>query len=386
MKMIKTALAVCLLGSVAYGQSVQDAQKAIESEYYYKAKRMLLHVNQTAPTVESNYYLGNVYLLLDKADSAKFYYKQASAFDEGKNPLIYVSLGKLELLKNNKTGAQENFDQAIKVSKSKSPEIFYQIGAAYAGIDDALAIKNFDIAYSMDPELVINLLAYGDLFLAEKKPGDAMTKYQQAQNANPNIAVTYLRIGRVNALVGKNKEAISAFEKCVELDPNIAVGWKELGEQYYLDGQYDKVKYCFDKYLELNAEDKESRIVVAVTQYQIGDFKGAIEESRKVLADDPKNFVAYRIIFYSCYALGDSLMATDTAMANQYFMDGLDAVNKFWNISEKTVKPLDYENSAHLRCTKDTEAILYYTMFTENDSSNVGIFSEFENTVQFKDV
>lgn len=76
MKSIKTFIVLFLITSAIQAQTIQDAKKAIEAEFYFKAKKILVGINKTAPTVESNYYLGNVYTLTGNIDSAKIYYKK----------------------------------------------------------------------------------------------------------------------------------------------------------------------------------------------------------------------------------------------------------------------------------------------------------------------
>lgn len=380
MKSIKTLIAVLFIQIVAQAQTLPEAKKAIESEYYFKAKKILLSLNNTSPSVESNYYLGNVYLLTNKVDSAKYYYSKAGEFVDNKNALVFVAKGKVNLLNNKPAEAKLNFDDAIKVSKSKSAEIFYQIGDAYYKINNAEAIKYYEIAYSTDPTLIINLLAYGDAYLDMEDPGRAMTKYEQANATNANIAVTHLRLGRLHAQTGNHKSAILEFQKTLELDPNLAVAWKELGEEYYLDKQYSKVRENFNKYVELNAEDKEARIVPAVTCYQIGDYVCAIEEARKIVADDPSNFIAWRIIYYANYELGDTLRKTDAATSLLKFTEGFEAAQTYWNIPEKKVQPLDYQYSAKLAVEmKDTtKAVFYYTMAIENDTNTTAeVYTEY---------
>ena len=371
MRIIKTFIALLLMQSAIQAQTVQDAKKAIESEFYFKAKKILIGLNATAPTVETNYYLGNVYSITGSIDSAKIYYKKASELVENKNALIYVAMGKLNLLNNKPAEAKENFESAIKVSKSKSAEIFYQIGEAYYKIDNNEAIKYFDIAYSTDASLVINLLAYGDAYLASEKPSEAMTKYEQARTVNDNIAVTHLRIARIHSKTGNHKDAIAEYEKTVALDPTIAVAWKELGEEYYLAGDYAKVKPCFDKYVELNAEDKAARIVPAVTCYQIGDYTCAIEEATKIIADEPNNFIAWRILYWAHFDFGDSLRKIDAPRSATLFADGYKAVQSYWNIPDKKVIALDYPYSARLAVeVKDTaKAMFFYGMALSNDTT-----------------
>lgn len=371
MRIIKTVVALFFMTGSVHAQTVQDAKKAIESEFYFKAKKILVGINATAPTVESNYYLGNVFYINGNVDSAKIYYKKASEIVDSKNALIYVALGKLNLISGNTAEAKEHFAAAIKVSKSKSAEIFYQIGEAYYNIDNAEAIKYYEIAYGTDPSLIINLLAYGDAYLASENPSAAMTKYEQAHNVNDQIAVTHLRIARVHSKTGKSKEAIASYEETLGLDSTLAVAWKELGEEYYLDGQYSKVKKCFDKYLELNTEDKAARMTSALTRYQIGDFEGAIEEAKVIVADEPANFIGWRIIYFAYFDLGDTLRKVDAVNSQKSFVDGYAAVQTYWNISEKKVISLDYQYSARLAVeNKDTiKSIFYYDLALQNDTT-----------------
>ena len=386
MKRLTTLLVICLLQTAAFTQTIQDAKKAIEAEYYYKAKMILLKLNKALPTAETNYYLGNVYLLIDNMDSAKYYYQQTAAFDDSKNALVYVAAGKLNLLNNNTTEAKENFDYAIKMSKSKNAEVFYQIGDAYYKRNNAEAIKNYETAYGLDPGFIINLLALGDAYLDAQDPGKALTKYQLAISTNPNIAISHLREARVYILWGKHKDAIASLEKTVELDPNIAVAWKELGEEYYRDHQYDKVRKCYEKYLELNSEDIESRIVPCVSAYQIGDYEYAIDCSKSIVAVEPNNFVAYRIIAYSYKNLADSARKLDPkADVTDKITAGYEAIQNFWNISDKKLIPMDYIFSAKLASeSKDTaKAMFYYSMAIENDSTNADMLSEYGKYLYF---
>lgn len=76
MKSIKTFIVLFLITSAIQAQTIQDAKKAIEAEFYFKAKKILVGINKTAPTVESNYYLGNVYTLTAISTLQKFITKK----------------------------------------------------------------------------------------------------------------------------------------------------------------------------------------------------------------------------------------------------------------------------------------------------------------------
>ena len=86
MRIIKTFIALLFMQSAIQAQTVQDAKKAIESEFYFKAKKILIGLNATAPTVETNYYLGNVYSITGNIDSAKSITKKPANWLKIKTP------------------------------------------------------------------------------------------------------------------------------------------------------------------------------------------------------------------------------------------------------------------------------------------------------------
>src|SRR6476661_4068131 len=130
-KAVKATLGLVLIGSAVFAQSLNDAKKALDAEQYQKAKSILKGLTTSQPTNAENYfYLGNVYLKTDYADSAKM------AFNKGvtaaaTSPLSYIGLGAVELQNNNPSGAKSNFDKAISMADKKDYRPYLFIGKAY---------------------------------------------------------------------------------------------------------------------------------------------------------------------------------------------------------------------------------------------------------------
>lgn len=378
------ALMTCIV-AFATAQIPQDARKAMENENYFKARDILQKQIATGPTTELWYYLGVVYQKLDKTDSAKLLFRKAAASDESKNPFLYLGRGRLAMLEGKSQDAEDAFNKAVSVSKSKNASVFYQIGDAYFKAPDPdidQAMDYFEKAYAQDPGLIINLLEYGDAFLAKGKgdPGSARTKYELAVSEDPNSALAHYKLGNLDALAGLHKNAIKSLEKATELDPELAAAWKLLGEEYYFDKQYSKVPACFEKYVELNEEDTEARMVPCILYYQLSDYRDAISCSEDVLGDDPENYVAQRIVGYANYEIGDSLEnqnMEDTAM--YYFRKGYQAMESFWNIQDKKVKDLDFVYSARLAVQmQDTQkAEFFYAQALQSDTANPELEAEY---------
>ncbi|MEB0250104.1 hypothetical protein QN344_08140, partial [Mucilaginibacter sp. 5B2] len=79
-KISKIVLALTLVGSSVFAQSIADAKKAIDAEQYQKAKLMLKNLTVTQPTKDENFfYLGWVYILQEYPDSAKTNFQKGIA-------------------------------------------------------------------------------------------------------------------------------------------------------------------------------------------------------------------------------------------------------------------------------------------------------------------
>ncbi len=351
-------------------QTIQDAQREIESENFFKAKQILrkLQADPASDKNAVNYYLGNAYLKDDDADSAKIFYAFASS-GESKNPISYVAAGKLALLNKKKEEAKTNFDRALQTSKFKNAEVHYQIGEAHLTSPDknlSEAIKALEESVRLNPKSASYFLTLGDAYLESNDAGKALSKYESARDLDTKSAVAQIKIARVNRNGRIYPDAITALESAIKIDPNLALAYKELGEVYYLSKQYDKVGAMFKKYVELNSEDAAAKNQYITFLYAVKDYENAITEATKALQTDPNNYVYYRVIASSNLEL-------------KRYKDGYEAIQKFWALPTKNVKPIDYVNSAKLASlTGDTaQAISYFTTALSTDSLNCDLLGEY---------
>lgn len=366
---------IALAAVSANAQTIQDAQKEIENENYFKAKTILRKQLSVAnPDLSSvNYYLGNVYLKSEDKDSAIIFYKAATEAD-AKAPIAYVAAGRLALLNNQKEEAKTNFDRALQKTKYKNAEIYYQVGDAYykttANKDLPEAVKALEEAVKLSPKNSIYLIALGDAYLDSNEGGKALSKYEAARDADPQNGLALLKVARVNRAGKIYPDAIVAYENAIKADPNLALAYLELGETYYLSKQYDKVAPMFKKYVELNGDDAEAKTKYIAFLFQLKDYETVLTEVNKAIADDPNNFIYYRMAAYANYEM-------------KRYKEGYDAVQKFWNTPDKKVKPLDYVYSAKLASlVGDTaQAITYFTTALKNEPDNCDLISEFAKSL-----
>src|ERR1043165_4772546 len=356
-------------------QTLQDAQREIDNENYFRAKHILFKLmnDASANKNEVAYYLGNAYLKSDDADSAKVFYKMAYNPDT-RTALSYVANGRLSLLGKDKIGAKQNFDRALQTSKMKNANIYYEIGDAYFRpnvIDLNAAISNFEAAYNLDNKNTTIMLALGDAYLANtandnSMGGKAMNKYEDAATTNKQLALAWIKQGRLAVSGHMYDQALTAFNKALEIDQKYPVVYIELAEANYLSKQYDKVKPNFEKYLALIPGDNEARTKLASMYFQSKEYDKAIEESNKGLAQDPNNFVFQRIAGFSNYEL-------------KRYKESAEANQKFWANPGKKVKDIDYVYSAKIAAQAgDTAgARQYFERAIVNDSTNCDLLGEY---------
>lgn len=368
-------IASLLLSAVLFGQTIQDAQKAIDNENYFKAKQILykLLADGTVAKNDVYYYLGNAFLKDDDADSAKIMYKLA--YDPNtRSALGSVANGRLALLSKNNAEAKASFDRALQTTKFKNANIYYEIGDAYLRPevkDVAAAITNLEAAFNLDNKNTIIVLALADAYNAnaindQSMPGKAMNKYEYATELDSKSAIAWIKQGKI-WLTGKVYDrAIECYQKAIANDPAEAVAYKELGEAYYFTKQYDKMIEQFKKYIELSPGDYKARKGLMEMYYRNKDYEKAAEEAGKGLQTNPNDIDYLRFQFYSNFEL-------------RRYKDGYEAMKRFWDIPNVRAKPRDYIYSAKIasQAGDTARAMKFYEIALSNDSLNCDILGDY---------
>jgi len=244
MRKVFSIVMLVLGAQILFAETLQDAQREIDNENYFKAKQVLFKLLKDGSVSKNDvaYYLGNAYLKSDDADSAKVFYQMVFNQDT-RTPLGYVANGRLALLNKDKLGAKANFDRALQTSKMKNANIYYEIGDAYfrpAIIDLAAAISNFESAYNLDSKNTTIMLALGDAYRENSSTdntagGKAMNKYESASETNNALALAWIKIGRLSVRGRMYDQAIESFNKALKIDEKYPVVYKELAEAYCLE-------------------------------------------------------------------------------------------------------------------------------------------------------
>jgi tetratricopeptide (TPR) repeat protein len=89
-------------------------------------------------------------------------------------------------------------------------------------------------------------LALVDVYLAQRRPDDAIAKAQAVIKADPKVAAAYRIMGAANLEKSKIDTAIVELQKAAALDPKSAAIQLNLGEAYQRKGSTDQATtaYC----------------------------------------------------------------------------------------------------------------------------------------------
>lgn len=383
-KAITLSLGLVVMGSASFAQSLNDAKKALDAEQYQKATSMLKTlVSSQASKGENYYYLGEVYLRTEYADSARAVFTKGIAADP-KFALNYVGLGEADLASGNAASAKTNFDKAVEIASKKDyiPSMF--IGKAYVASpkpDFATALPYLQKADELDKDdkAAETFLAMGDFYAAQKKNSEALQNYMRALNIDPNLHRAKVQIGRMYKESRAFPESETALKEVIAADANYGPAYREIAELYMQWANFEPQNFDakaasalenYKKYLDLTDKSFESKLRYAQFLFYAKDFK-TLETEASALAsvskDDPKAPVVLRMRGYSAYE-------------NKNYPQSLQYMKDFFASIKDTSRIVGsdylYLGKAYLQAKNDSLALVNITKAVEKDSTNVEALTE----------
>ncbi len=257
----KLFLSLLVAGAVATGtaqaQSLKDAKAAIQAEQYDKAKGMLQNlVQKKAKDGENYFYLGQIYLVNDKVDSAQIVFQEGIT-NAPKEKLNSVGLGIVDLEKGNVGEAETKFATASQGLGKKEYEVLYYIGRAYIDApkpDYKKAVEYLTKAKELNAKDPLIPTALGDAYAGLRESSPAFVAYRDALALDDKLLAP--KIGQ--AIISRRAQAYDVvLEDLTALateHPDYGPIYRELAETYYLSS----IKAPEDQYREINQKAVEN--------------------------------------------------------------------------------------------------------------------------------
>jgi len=312
-------LSIALLAVVATSQAqdLDQAKKAIDAEQFESAKSILKSIIAAKPANgRADFYLGNVYMLQNIADSAKIYYQKGLAGSEDAN-LNHIGLGLIDLDNGNPVAAEEKFALALKDVRKKDIEEYIFIGRAYTYSlkpDYKKALEYLNKAKLINPQDAELNLALGNAYYGDKNQNEAYSAYRSAYTIDNTLIRAKMQLGVLLKGAKAYTEAVKAFDEVIAINANYGPVYRELAETYYLWGRNESAKFkaniekalvYYEKYLSLTDYSLSSRMRHADFLVLAGEYKALEAEANKMVELDKVNPRILRYLGISAYQNGN---------------------------------------------------------------------------------
>ncbi|GGH11284.1 tetratricopeptide repeat protein [Mucilaginibacter phyllosphaerae] len=382
-KISKIVLALTLVGSSVFAQSIADAKKAIDAEQFQKAKSMLKNLTVTQATKDENFfYLGWVYILQEYPDSAKTIFQKGIAVNP-KSALNYAGLGAAAFLDKDRNTATTNFNQAVALAGKDSKPYLY-VGRAYLlndvdgkvpAADANAAIAVLTKGKTVNPKDAEILVALGDALRTQSKNTEALSNYQAALDLDPKLAHAKVATGVIWKYANNFESSETEFKAALAIDPNYGPAYREWAETDVRWAFSDpkmasaKIKEAteqYKKYLSLTDLSIESRLRYADFLLLSGDFKTLQTEAQSLSGAANSNLKVYRYLGYAGYE-------------NKDYPAGLAAINTWITKADpKRIIPRDYVYLGRLQIAskQDSLGIASLRKAIAIDTTQVDVYPE----------
>lgn len=268
-----------------------------------------------------------------KINQAIEMYKEAAKADP-RNPAIYVTLARWQVLYGDYTGAMENVENALLINpnhalaKAVRGWILGKQGDFLAGeteLESAITLDpNSALAYAYLAEL------YLDRINANQADLNTLDKAIQASKTAKEKDPTLLEVHRARGLVlqstTNHEEAIQEFEAAIAMNQNLADLYILLGISYRLTDQAGKSQDALLRAIALRPDDSEPYSELASTYLKVGEFSKGIQYADEAVKRAPENPFLYGLLGTMYFKVGqysESVLPLRMAMRGGITKDGV---------------------------------------------------------------
>lgn len=279
----------------AFGADNTTAIEYFKFLQFEPAKEILL---QNQNDAEACFYLGEIYHLENKDDSAALFYKKGLSIN-AEDPYNAIGEAKLELKQNQKEASKK----IEKIAKSHKKDIGVQLAAARAfqsaGLEYDDFLKNARKANNQDPNI---LIFEGDMLLAADQVGEACAKYEMAANADESCTEAYVKYAKIYANVNPDL-SIQMLDKLLSKNPSSLVAQQTIAELYYDNGRYKKAAEVYGNFIKAGRPSERDINRYGGILFQSEEYDKVLELANVELEKNPDNMVMRRLAMYSLYEL-----------------------------------------------------------------------------------
>ena len=260
-------------------------------------------------------------------------YKQAVKADP-RNPAVYVTLARWQVLYGDYEGAMENVENALLLNQNHALALAVRgwiLGKQGEYLDGEGAIEqsleldpNSALAYAYLAEIYKDRIDSGNEDLNTRELAGQYSR--KAVDLDPTLLEVRRARGLVLEVTGNYEEAIKEFQAAVAMNQNLADLHIALGRNYKATTEYDRAADEFNKAIALKPDDAEPYAELARTYLTIGEFaKGAqyAEQAVQQDASDPYVQGLLGTLYYKSEQFNEAIMPLRLAVRGGLTEEGV---------------------------------------------------------------
>ncbi|HEY0677400.1 MAG TPA: tetratricopeptide repeat protein [Chitinophagaceae bacterium] len=315
---------------ISHSQTMEDGKKSLYYQKWLSAEKTFRElIRQQPQNIDAHYWLMQALIEQNKLAEAKQLIITAFQQTSGtvkQHPLLNVAQGELMLHDSLVADATQKFEEALKDTRQKDPDVMTAIVRAH------LNAKRTDYAYLLDllekaekrdknnPE-IFNL--QGEVYRRSGDGGKAVQAFTTALQKDEGYARADYNIGRIYLTQQNSEMFLKHFTNAVQKDPSFGPALYELYYYYYFR-DVNLAKDYLDRYIASRDPSVENEYMLLDLLYVSSKHTEALEKARRLLAKEKDSAQPrlYKLIAYSYDALKDSVNALD--FIGQYFQKAHD--------------------------------------------------------------
>lgn len=286
-------------------QSLTEATALVESGSHDRARRALEGLLVSDPSAMVRFQYGRLLLAVGQPDSARGQFEQGLAVDP-KSGLNTVGLGEVDMAQGRVAEAEDRFDRALRMTRSKDSQVYYHIGLArmnHETRDLPKAVEALARAIEIKSDAALYHLAFGRAHEASGDLNAAVRSYENAVYFDPKLAQAQVGVGSIYFRAGNYSEASRRFQAALAAAPDYAPAHLASAELYFLAKQYPMAVSHYRQFMDLVGPTPERRFTYAGYLYLNKQYAQSLDELQ-TLGNPPPNPVAYRLLAYTLFETG----------------------------------------------------------------------------------
>lgn len=272
------------------GYTHAEANLSIDSHSKARYEELIGEHTQQKPSVAeggalAHYNLGLAFRQKALYDEALREFRLAAERGEDRF-LVQQAQAEMLLLRGAGDEATQVYRSLIDL-EAGSPKLWNELGVAHhqsGQLEEAE--RAYQRALDLDPLYALACSNFAVVQLHRGSVEEAERYFRRAIEQRP-VPDVLRNLGLMLARTGRPAEAMDAYRQALELDPLLVSAWLGLGEILLEQQQPAEAKSALLRAVELDPQNAEGRYRLAFALSALGDYQGALRETRHALELNP---------------------------------------------------------------------------------------------------